>query len=89
MIAGKPTITTQTLTLADTEYSVSIPAGAIRFEVKERTGASLLRIAVASGGSYITIPYGASYSEIDIKGPVTLYIQSPDAGAVVEIKYWK
>lgn len=89
MIGAKATVGTKTLTLANTEYSISIPAGAIRFELKERTGASLIRVYYASGGDYITIPYGASYSESDIKGPITIYLQSSDAGAVVEYKYWK
>lgn len=93
MIGGKPTVTTQTLTLADTDYSVSIPSGVNRLEIKERSGSSLLKLAFVSGdiaaGTYITIPYGASWAELDIKGGFTLYLQSPDAGVVAEIKYWK
>lgn len=81
------------MTSAATEYSYTLPVGTTRFEIKLRDGGSLLQIAFvsgASGSTYITIPYGASYSETDAKvGGRTLYFQSPDASMVAEIKTWK
>lgn len=93
MIVGRPTIANVTMTSAATEYSYAIPAGTKRFEIKLRSGSALLQLAFtsgASGSTYITIPYGASYAEVDAKaGGLTLYFQSPDAAQVAEIKTWK
>ena len=89
MIGARATITKVTMTTANTDYTVSIPAGAIRFEIKERDGGSLIRLYTTSGGDYITIPYGASYAENDIKGPLTFIVQCPDAGKTLEVKYFK
>jgi len=92
-IVGRPTIANVSMTLADTEYSYSIPNGTSRFEIKLRALNALLKLAFESGKSgteYITIPYGSSYAENDVKGgPITLYIQSPTAGMTLEIKTWK
>ena len=92
-IVGRPTIANEAMTLADTEYSYSIPAGTKRFEIKLRALNALLKLAFTSGASgttYITIPYGASYVENDVKaGPITLYFQSPSSSQVAEIKSWK
>ena len=93
MITAKPTITNTTLTSAATEYSYTFPAGTYKFEIRLRSGSSLLQIAFVSGASgttYITIPYGASYAETDAKvGGSVIYFQSPDAAQVAEIKIWK
>jgi len=93
MITAKPTITNVTMTDAATEYSHTFPAGTYKFEIKLRSGSSLLQIAFvsgASGSTYITIPYGASYAESDAKvGGAVIYFQSPDASQVAEIKTWK
>jgi hypothetical protein len=92
-IVGRPTIANTAITLADTEYSYDIPAGTKRFEIKLRALNALLKLAFISGASgttYITIPYGGSYVENDVKaGPITLYFQSPSATQVAEIKTWK
>lgn len=93
MITGKPTIANVSMTSAATEYSYTFPADTKKFEIRIRSGSSLLQIAFISGQSgstYITIPYGASYSENDAKvGGATIYFQSPDATQVAEIKTWK
>ncbi len=89
MIAAKPTITTLALTTANTDYSLNIPSGVNRFEIKERSGAALVRLYTTSGGGYITVPYGASYAENDVKGGFTLIVQTDTNGTTLEIKYWK
>lgn len=92
-IVGRPTIANTAMTSSNTEYSYDIPAGTKRFEIKLRALNALLRLAFvegASGTTYITIPYGSSYAENDVKaGPITLYFQSPTASQVAEIKTWK
>lgn len=91
-IVGRPTIANETMTSANTEYSYDIPAGTKRFEIKLRTLNALLKLAFISGESgtnYITIPYGSSYMENDVKaGPLTLYFQSPSSSQTAEIKSW-
>jgi len=92
-IVGRPIIANETMTSSNTEYSYDIPAGTKRFEIKLRALNALLKLAFVSGESgtnYITIPYGGSYVENDVKaGPITLYFQSPKASQVAEIKTWK
>lgn len=92
-IVGRPTIANVAMTSANTEYSYAIPAGTSRYEIKLRALNALLKLAFISGESgttYITIPYGASYVENDVKGgPITLYLQSPTASMTAEIKTWK
>ena len=92
-IVGRPTIANTAMTTANEEYSYDIPAGTKRFEIKLRAINAYFKLAFVSGASgttYITIPYGATYVEIDVKaGPITLYFQSPTATQVAEIKTWK
>lgn len=92
-IAGRPTIANVAMTSSNTEYSYSLPAGTIRFEIKLRSLNALLKLSFVSGESgttYITIPYGSSYREDDVKGtPISLYFQSPTASQVLEVKTWK
>lgn len=92
-IMGRITIANTAMTTANTEYSYDIPAGTKRFSIKLRALNALLKLAFiesASGTTYITIPYGETYTENDVKaGPFTLYFQSPTAAQVAEIKTWK
>ena len=90
---GRPTIANEVMTSANTEYSYNIPAGTKRFEIKLRALNALLKLAFVSGESgtnYITISYGASYAENDVKaGPIILYFQSPSSLQIAEIKTWR
>jgi len=92
MIGAKPVIYNTAVTLADTEYSQALPVGTTKFEIKLRALNALLKLAFVAGESgttYVTIPYGASYVENDVKmGSRSLYFQSPTAGGVAEIKVW-
>lgn len=89
----KPTIYNLTLTSANTEYSQALPDDTREVTIKTRTMASELKLAFVeneSGTKYQTIPVGASktITEKYLKG-LTLYVQSPDAGVVVEIEVWQ
>jgi len=92
-IGGRPTIANTTMTAAATEYSYDIPAGTIRFSIKLRALNAILKLAFVeneSGTTYISIPYGETYVEENVKGgPLTLYFQSPTALQVAEIKTWR
>lgn len=91
MIGARPTIVNKEMSSAATEISQAIPAAARRFEIKLRSLNALLKLAFVSGESgtiFITIPYGVSYAELNIKGGMTLYFQSPSASQTAEIKYW-
>jgi len=92
MIA-KPTIANVSVTLADTEYSYSLPDGTRRFSVKLRDVGAELKIAFEASDSsttYVMLPSGRSYNELNVKGGGnTLYFQSPTAGQVAEVLSWK
>lgn len=91
-IASRPVIYNETMTSANTEYSKTLPVGTKRFEIKLRALNALLKLAFVSGESgtnYITIPYGASYREEDVRiGSRIIYFQSPTAAMTAEIKVW-
>jgi len=89
---SQPIIYNDTMTLANTEYSRAIPAGARKILFKERSGGSTVLYAFTSGESgtnYITLPASASkYLEMAGLSGKTLYFQCPDAGKVLEIEVW-
>ena len=81
----------QTLTLAATEYSVSLGQGVKGFSIQCRTGSDV-RLAFAAGGtvtSYWTIKSGNRYYSPTLASSPTIYLKSADAGVVVEIEYWR
>lgn len=85
-------VLTKTCTLADTEYSQALPEGTKIFDIKIR-GHSDLKWCFTSGASgttYSEIEAGSSFQSPPIYAvEMTLYFQSPDAGAVVEIIAWQ
>jgi len=84
-------VTLKTLTLAATEYSVSLGQGVKAFSVQCRT-ASDVRIAFAAGGtatSYFTIKSGTTYYSPTLQSSPTIYLRTADAGAIIEVEYWK
>lgn len=92
MIYNQFNIYNLTLVNADQEYSQALTLNPSFFELKCRTLADL-KFSLTSGESgtnYITIPAGASWnSRGKIVGRTkTIYVQSPSAGAVVEICEW-
>lgn len=84
-------IINQTLTLANTEYGISLPANTIHLEFKTR-GSGTLQFSFVAGETntkYVTLKSGSTYSirEVSLTGK-TLYVQSPTAGVVVEVLAW-
>ena len=92
-IVAKPIIANVAMTTLNTEYSYDIPAGTKRFSIKLRAINKILKlafVATESGTTYISIPYGETYTENDVKaGPVTLYFQTTVSTMVAEIKTWR
>ena len=80
-----------TLTLADTEYTVAVPA-CQGFEFMARTAAAV-RFAFATGkvatptDPYRTLPAGCAYAAEGNFPAFTLYLASSSAGTVVEVGY--
>lgn len=92
ILFGKtPTIKNLTLTTQNTEYPYGLPNGTKKFTVRCRSD-NELKLAYAegqSGAEYINIPEGADHFEEGINtGELTLYLQSPTAGVIVEIVSW-
>ena len=86
-----PVIYNKTLTSANTEYSQTLPARTNKITVQCRTAYDVkLSFTVSeSGTTYLTIKSGAVYWEDSIKGTNRiLYMQSTQAGVVVEIVCW-
>ena len=81
-----------TLTLADTEYSVSLGRGVKAFSVQCQEE-SVVRISFTAGGtvsSYWTIKSGGIYYSPTIPTSSVMYLRCfGDPGVVVEIEYWK
>lgn len=88
--ATTPTVYNATCTAANTEYSQALPSKTRKFFVKARGGiVKLCFTSGQSGATFIQIADGACYWEdfVLLTG-ITLYFQSPTAGAVVEIIAW-
>ncbi len=92
-----PTIAVTALTLADTEYSYSIPAKTRLLMIHLREGDQDLRMSWESGGTansgnYIVIPAGSTKAIDGIKliGATPIYLRCVDATAKnVEIETWQ
>jgi hypothetical protein len=86
-----------TLTNANTEYSIALPAGCQHFSFQCRTAYDV-RFAFETGKAatptapYATCKAGAVFSSPEkvslLPGKETLYFASPQAGVVVEIVPW-
>lgn len=95
---GSPTATSGILnvpaSLANTEYSVTLPTGTKRILLKVRGYASTLKFswtAGTSGSNYITLERGCSYTEEFIELTTTnrtIYFQSSKANVVIEVLTW-
>jgi len=89
--ATRPYIGNLTLTSANTEYSLELPTYMKSITIKLRNTAHSARFAFKAGGpnattgTFITIPAGGVPFEQSVKLAGTIYFESPDAGAVVEI----
>lgn len=91
------TIINQTLTNADTQYTVTLPAGCSHYSFQCRTAFDV-RFAFVTGkvatptAPYATLKSGQAYSspeDFTLKaGSETIYFASSQAGVVVEIVPW-
>lgn len=89
---ARPTIQNVEMTDANTEYSYSLPDGTRRFTIKLRDQGQAFQVAFVdgeSGTTYMNVPAGKSYSEVDIKSNATIYFRSTVAAQVAEILSWK
>lgn len=85
-----PSILNITLTDANTEYQFSIPQGTTGFSIKTRISTHTVKVSFTAGQSgavYFTLD-GVSWSEVNIRGNFSLYVQSPNAGCVLEAVIW-
>lgn len=94
------TVYNVTLTSADTEYNLALPAGVKEISFQARTSAAV-RFAWETGkvatptANYATCAAGAAYTEyFDIArtgspDSQTLYLASATAGTVVEVAIWR
>lgn len=84
-----PLITTAALVLANNEYAVAFPLGTKTFAIQNR-GDGLVKLRSVSAGDHFTLFPGQPYYISNIKGTsaVTLYMESPKAGQIVEIIAW-
>lgn len=92
MIAGKPTIANVSMTTANTEYSYAVPAGVSKMLVKLRDATVALKLSYvegASGTTYVTVPAGSTKTIDELKGGMTIYIQTTEASQVLEVETWK
>lgn len=88
-----PTLVNLDMSVASTEYSYTLPGDTRKFLVKLRDPRAALQLAYivsTSDSTYLTVPAGNWYSddELDTSAVVTLYIQSPSAGQILEILTW-
>jgi hypothetical protein len=89
---ANPTITSLALTLANTEYNMTLPAGTRQFSIKSRTD-SLIKIAYLTGQmstNYVIMYPGSTYFRERIRRstPLTMYFTSSKASDVLEVEYW-
>lgn len=87
-----PTLANETATLANTEYSYSLPVGTKFFKLKSRTVSDikLAYTATESGTNYTSICYGFEYESppFEIDTSITIYFQATVANTVIEIESW-
>ena len=87
-----PDIQNVDLILANTEYSVILPASTVAFSFRTRN-CSKLRLAYTVGATateYITIWPGETYTEEGLtdSASITLYVQSSTASEILEVWSW-
>lgn len=87
-----PSIQNVSLTLASTEYTITIPSNSVEFSIRTRKD-SKLQLAfnsTESGTTFITIWPGETYTETALTSTasLTLYVQSSKANEILEIWSW-
>ena len=91
-LATTPSIANLPVPLANTEVFYVFPAGTKRFALQNRSDGiiKLAYIIGDSGSVYYTVWPGDEFIENDIHyaASVTIYLQSPKASQIVEIRSW-
>jgi hypothetical protein len=85
------TIYNETIALANTEQSLAIPGKILGYLIKVRGNTAELKlshVATESGTKFLTIPKNAVHTDDYPYTGLTLYFQSPSAGAIVEVVTW-
>ena len=98
VVTAPPDIEWLEMTLADTEYSYTLPDNTKRFEVLNN-GIQTVKLAYEAGKSVEQVPVtdneywplnpATTYGENELAGPITIYVQSPAAGSIVVVKSWQ
>ena len=94
-LAAKPVITGVDVDDADTEYSITVPAGARRFEFRYRAAIDL-RYAYVTGkvatptDPYKTLVAQATHDsgEITISSDLVIFFAAGTGSSRVELEYW-
>jgi len=89
--ACTPHIYNVTLGQANTEYPQTLPTNVRKFSIQPRNSSHVIKMAYESGKSgaeYITIDSRSYFEDFIGVSTLVLYMQSPTAGAVVEIVAW-
>ena len=84
-----PKILNYTITDANTNVNIPIPANVRKFSIKLRDGKGPLRIYDSLNGPFYTVSKGSDYNVDGITTPVTsLLVQSSQGDSIVEIYAW-
>jgi hypothetical protein len=88
-----PGVANHSLTLANTEYAISLPTAVRQLTMRLRDNA-VLKMATTSGdissNLYFTVNLGEAYSVESVggSGTITLYVSVSKPSQVLEIFYW-
>lgn len=82
-------VATVALTLANTEYSYTFPAGTKAFTLQNRDN-GVVKIRKTSGGAFWTFFPGQPWFPMNIKASATISVilESPSAAQTIELIYW-
>lgn len=85
-----PRVDNVLLVEANTEYSFGLHDSIRRFTIRARQPVSfkLSFQPGQSGTHYLELHPSEVWTEEEVYGGVTLYLQSPDAGTVIEVLQW-
>jgi len=91
---GVPTtkkVFNETIGVANTEQGLVVPANIIGYIIRVRDvgDLKLTHVSGESGTKFLTIPTGASHCDEHAYENLTLFFQSPTAGAIVEVVTWE
>ena len=92
LAVSTPIVQNPTITLANTEYNHTLPAGTKRFKIQNRDS-GLVKLSYTSGQSgsvYWSIFPGQQYDGENVSNGATinLYYQSPKSSQTLEIVSW-